>query len=201
MKRITDIVFSSLLLLLLFPVLVATSIVVCIDLGKPIFFKQLRAGRDGKVFELIKFRTMREDAEKKIPDAARLTRIGRFLRSSSLDELPELWNVIRGDMSLVGPRPLLPEYTSLYTEYQARRLEARPGITGWAQIHGRNGISWDKKFALDIWYIDNASILLDLKIILSTLRCLIFVQSIDAPEGVGMNRFDGSHDKTQDFKN
>ena len=178
MKRAFDVVAAAATLAILAAPMLAIAGAVRICLGKPVLFTQLRPGRHGIPFRLIKFRTMREafDAEgRALPDEERLTRLGQFLRAASLDELPELWNVLRGDMSLVGPRPLLMEYLPLYTPGQARRHEVRPGITGWAQINGRNSLSWEEKFELDVWYVDHASFWLDLKIIAltvwKTLRC------------------------------
>ena len=178
MKRAFDVVAAAATLAILAAPMLAIAVAVRMCLGKPVLFTQLRPGRHGIPFRLIKFRTMREavDAEgRPLPDEERLTRLGQFLRAASLDELPELWNVLRGDMSLVGPRPLLMEYLPLYTPEQARRHEVRPGITGWAQINGRNSLSWEEKFELDVWYVDHASFWLDLKIIAltvwKTLRC------------------------------
>ena len=178
MKRAFDVVAAAATLAILAAPMLAIAGAVRICLGKPVLFTQLRPGRHGIPFRLIKFRTMREgvDAEgRALPDEERLTRLGKFLRAASLDELPELWNVLRGDMSLVGPRPLLMEYLPLYTPEQARRHGVRPGITGWAQVNGRNSLSWEEKFQLDVWYVDHASFWLDLKIIAltvwKTLRC------------------------------
>ena len=178
MKRAFDVVAATATLAILAAPMLAIAGAVRICLGKPVRFTQLRPGRHGIPFRLIKFRTMREavDAEgRALPDEERLTRLGQFLRAASLDELPELWNVLRGDMSLVGPRPLLMEYLPLYTPEQARRHGVRPGITGWAQVNGRNSLSWEEKFELDVWYVDHASFWLDLKIIAltvwKTLRC------------------------------
>ena len=159
------------------------------------FFRQTRPGRHGTPFEMVKFRTMRDaiDADgRPLPDAERLTKLGRFLRSSSLDELPELWNVLKGEMSLVGPRPLLMEYLPLYSPEQARRHEVRPGVTGWAQVNGRNAISWDEKFALDVWYVDNRSLWLDLKIIWLTIRKVVRREGISAAGEATMSKFTGS---------
>ncbi len=172
LKRLIDVVASGVSLLLLVPVLVAVALLVWRQIGKPVLFWQTRPGKDGKPFRMVKFRTMRDawDAEGKLlPDAERMTALGRFLRAASLDELPELWNVLKGDMSLVGPRPLLMQYLPLYSAEQARRHEVRPGITGWAQVNGRNAISWEKKFELDVWYVDHQSFWLDLKILWLTL--------------------------------
>ena len=178
MKRAFDVVAAAATLAILAAPMLAIAGAVRICLGKPVLFTQLRPGRHGIPFRLIKFRTMREavDAEgRALPDEERLTRLGQFLRAASLDELPELWNVLRGDMSLVGPRPLLMEYLPLYTPEQARRHGVSPGITGWAQVNGRNSLSWEEKFELDVWYVDHASFWLDLKIIAltvwKTLRC------------------------------
>ena len=171
-KRALDVAASGAGLLVLSPVLLATALAVRVGLGSPILFRQVRPGRDGQPFEMLKFRTMLDarDADgNPLSDAERLTRFGRWLRSTSLDELPELWNVLRGDMSLVGPRPLLMQYLPLYTPEQARRHQARPGITGWAQVNGRNALSWDDKFALDVWYVDNQTFWLDVKILFLTV--------------------------------
>lgn len=171
-KRTLDFIASLLGLVVLSPLLLVIALVIRTSMGSPVFFRQQRPGLHGVPFRLMKFRTMSDLADargNRLPDAERLTRLGRFLRSTSLDELPELWSVLRGDMSLVGPRPLLMEYLSLYTPQQARRHEARPGITGWAQISGRNAISWDEKFALDVWYVDHQSFWLDLRILAKTI--------------------------------
>jgi len=163
-------------------------------LGPPMVFRQKRPGLNGQPFELLKFRTMadrRDAAGKKLPDSDRLTGLGRWLRTTSLDELPELWNVLRGDMSLVGPRPLLMEYLTLYSPAQARRHEVRPGITGWAQINGRNAISWEEKFKLDVWYVDNQSFWLDLKILLLTIIRVFQRSGISADGEATMPRFTG----------
>ena len=167
-KRTIDIVCSGLGLIVLSPILLITAVLIRIKLGSPIFFTQDRLGKDGKVFKMIKFRTMLDAVDKwgePLPDEERMTSFGQLLRSTSIDELPELINVFKGDMSLVGPRPLLVEYKELYSPEQFRRHEVRPGITGWAQVNGRNNISWCKKFELDVWYIDNKSLLMDMKIL------------------------------------
>ncbi|HEX6112897.1 MAG TPA: sugar transferase [Geminicoccaceae bacterium] len=172
MKRAFDVVAAAAALALLALPMLAIAGAVRFCLGKPVLFVQPRPGLHGVPFRLIKFRTMREavDAEgRPLPDEDRLTRLGQFLRAASLDELPELWNVLRGDMSMVGPRPLLMEYLPLYTPEQARRHEVRPGITGWAQVNGRNSLTWEQKFELDVWYVDHASLWLDLKIIALTV--------------------------------
>ena len=195
MKRIIDILGAGLGLLLLSPVLAIVAYKIGREMGSPVLFRQTRPGRHGKPFQMIKFRTMRDaiDADgHPLPDAERLTKLGRFLRSSSLDELPELWNVLKGEMSLVGPRPLLMEYLPLYSEEQARRHEVRPGVTGWAQVNGRNAISWDEKFALDLWYVDNRSLWLDLKIIWQTIRKVIKRDGISAAGEATMSKFTGN---------
>ena len=171
-KRALDVAAAGAGLLVLSPVLLATALAVRVGLGSPVLFRQVRPGLDGRPFQMLKFRTMLDarDAEgNPLSDAERLTRFGRWLRGTSLDELPELWNVLRGDMSLVGPRPLLMQYLPLYTPEQARRHQARPGITGWAQVNGRNALSWDDKFALDVWYVDNQTFWLDVKILFLTV--------------------------------
>jgi lipopolysaccharide/colanic/teichoic acid biosynthesis glycosyltransferase len=164
-------------------------------MGAPILFRQRRPGLHGAPFEMVKFRTMRDAVDaggQALPDSERLTRLGRFMRASSLDELPELWNVLKGDMSLVGPRPLLIEYLPLYSSEQARRHDVRPGVTGWAQVNGRNAISWDEKFALDVWYVDNRSLWLDLRIIGLTLRKVLRREGISAAGEATMPKFRGS---------
>lgn len=195
MKRTIDILFSVLGLLFFAPVLVIIALKLYREMGSPVLFRQTRPGLRGKPFQMIKFRTMYDalDADgNALPDAERLTELGRFLRSSSLDELPELWNVLKGDMSLVGPRPLLIEYLPLYSPEQARRHEVRPGVTGWAQVNGRNAISWDEKLALDVWYVNNKSLWLDLKIIWFTIRTVIKREGISAAGEATMSKFTGS---------
>ncbi len=194
-KRFVDVVASASGLLLLSPVLLGVACMVSKTLGSPVLFRQIRPGMHGKPFEMVKFRTMLDavDAQGNVlPDEARLTSFGRFLRSTSLDELPELWNVLRGDMSLVGPRPLLMEYLPLYSPEQARRHLVRPGITGWAQINGRNALSWDEKFKLDVWYVDNQSFWLDLKILLLTVKKVFVREGISADGEATMPKFTGS---------
>lgn len=196
-KRCFDLVASLVALLSLLPVIVATAIVVRIKLGSPVFFRQIRPGRDGTPFQMIKFRTMLDavdDQGKPLPDSERMTSFGKFLRSSSLDELPELWNVLKGDMSLVGPRPLLMEYLPLYSEEQYRRHEVRPGVTGWAQVNGRNAISWEDKFRLDVWYVDNLSLWLDLKILFLTVKKVLVRDGISGEGEVTMSKFNGNDD-------
>lgn len=195
MKRLFDIVLALLLLLILLPVLIAVAITVRVSMGSPIIFKQVRAGLHGRPFVMYKFRTMtdaRDEEGRLLPDALRLTKVGRFLRATSLDELPELLNVLKGDMSLVGPRPLRVEYLPLYTPEQARRHEVPPGITGWAQVNGRNAISWEQRFELDVWYVDNRSIVLDIKILLLTLVSVLKREGIHAEGHPTMPRFKGS---------
>ncbi len=199
-KRLFDIVLAALGLVLLSPLIAVLAWRVRRNLGAPVLFRQTRPGLDGKPFEMIKFRTMRDAVDARgepLPDAERITPFGAFLRASSLDELPELWNVLRGDMSLVGPRPLLMEYLPLYDSRQFRRHEVRPGITGWAQVNGRNALSWEEKFTLDIWYVDNHSFWLDLKILLLTLKKVIAREGISAAGEVTMPKFTGSVDKEQ----
>ena len=193
-KRAFDVIFSFWGLLFLFPVLAAVAFMVCKKLGSPIFFKQVRPGVHGRPFRMVKFRTMLDAVDEDgnvLPDTDRLTSFGKFLRSTSLDELPELWNVLRGDMSLVGPRPLLMEYLPLYTPEQFRRHEVRPGVTGWAQINGRNALSWPEKFKLDIWYVDNQSFWLDMKIIFLTVKKVIIRDGISAEGEATMAKFTG----------
>ncbi|MHC8315354.1 sugar transferase [Pseudomonas sp. LB3P31] len=194
-KRFFDIVASVAGLIVLSPVIAIVAYLIRKRLGSPILFRQVRPGLDGEPFEMVKFRTMRDafDANgNSLPDSERMTDFGRFLRSSSLDELPELWNVIKGDMSLVGPRPLLMEYLPLYDEVQIRRHNARPGVTGWAQINGRNALSWEEKFKLDVWYVENQSLWLDLKIIFLTVKKVLIRDGISAEGEVTMTRFTGS---------
>jgi len=194
-KRMLDVSGAAGGLLVLLPVLGAIAWAGVLRHGRPVFFSQTRPGLHGKPFRMIKFRTMtnaRGPDGELLPDAERLTRLGRFLRSTSLDELPELWNVLRGDMSLVGPRPLLVEYLPLYAPEQARRHEVRPGITGWAQVNGRNALSWEEKFALDVWYVDNQSLWLDLKILWLTVWRVLKRDGISADGEATMPRFRGS---------
>lgn len=195
MKRLFDLVLTILALLLLWPVILLVALLVHTKLGSPVLFRQTRPGLHGKPFEIIKFRTMRDAVGPDgvpLPDCDRLTPFGRFLRSTSMDELPELWNVLKGEMSLVGPRPLLMQYLDRYTPEQARRHEARPGITGWAQVNGRNAISWDDKFALDVWYIDHQSVILDVKILWLTIGSLFKRDDVCQPGHATMEEFMGS---------
>lgn len=194
-KRALDIWGAAIGLIIFSPVLIVISLVIRAQMGSPVLFRQFRPGMHGKPFQMIKFRTMREAVGPDgtlLPDGERMTSIGRFLRSSSLDELPELWNVLKGDMSLVGPRPLLMEYLPLYLPEQARRHEVRPGVTGWAQVNGRNAISWDEKFVLDVWYVDNQSLWLDLKIIWFTIRQVIKRDGISSAGEATMSKFTGN---------
>lgn len=194
-KRLIDITASSAALVVLSPVLAVTAYKVKKDLGSPVLFKQTRPGLNGKPFEMIKFRTMKDGTDKDsnlLPDIERLTPFGQKLRSTSLDELPELWNVLKGDMSLVGPRPLLMEYLHLYNSEQARRHNVRPGVTGYAQVNGRNAISWEQKFALDTWYVDNQSLWLDIKILAKTVKQVLNKDGISAAGEATISKFTGS---------
>lgn len=193
-KRLFDILASAFGLVLLSPVIAVVAWQIRRKLGSPVLFRQVRPGLDGKPFEMIKFRTMRDavDAQgNSLPDSERMTPFGSFLRASSLDELPELWNVLKGDMSLVGPRPLLMEYLPLYSPEQYRRHEVRPGVTGWAQINGRNALSWEEKFNLDVCYVDNRSLWLDLKILFLTIKKVVVRDGISAEGEVTMPKFTG----------
>ena len=195
MKRVFDVCVALLAVAVLSPVLIVLSLLVVAKLGTPVFFAQTRPGRGGKPFRMLKFRTMttaRDASGNLLSDAERLTPFGRFLRSLSLDELPELFNVLKGDMSLVGPRPLLMEYLPLYSPEQARRHEVRPGITGWAQVHGRNALSWEEKFRLDVWYVDNHSLALDLRILGMTLLKVISREGITMPGEATTEWFKGN---------
>jgi lipopolysaccharide/colanic/teichoic acid biosynthesis glycosyltransferase len=195
MKRVFDFMASSLALLLLALPLLALTLLIRRKLGSSVLFCQVRPGLHGRPFTMVKFRTMTDERGPDgalLPDAQRLTPFGRFLRASSLDELPELWNVLKGEMSLVGPRPLLMEYLPLYTPEQARRHEVRPGITGWAQVNGRNAISWADKFALDVWYVDHRSLWLDMQILWRTVRKVLVRDGISAAGEATMTKFTGS---------
>lgn len=194
MKRVVDIFGAGLGLLVLSPLILCLAWMIRRRLGSPVLFRQVRPGLQGRPFEMIKFRTMRDAVDsngRPLPDEDRLTPFGRWLRSTSLDELPELWNVLKGDMSLVGPRPLLMEYLPLYSPEQARRHEVRPGITGWAQVNGRNAISWEEKFALDVWYVDHHNLWLDMKILYMTLRKVLVRDGISAEGEATMPKFRG----------
>ena len=194
-KRIFDLLSAGLLLVVAAPVLLAVACAVRLSMGSPVLFRQVRPGYRGRPFRMYKFRTMRDATRpdgRPLPDAERLTRLGKLLRGTSLDELPELWNVVKGEMSLVGPRPLLPEYLPLYTAQQGRRHEVKPGITGWAQVNGRNAISWEQKLAKDVWYVDHHTFWLDLKILLLTLKKVVLREGINQADGVTMERFRGT---------
>jgi sugar transferase EpsL len=194
-KRAVDILLAGIALILLMPFLFVIAVLIRLTMGKPILFVQERPGRHGRIFRIYKFRTMHDLVGPKglpLPDEARISRIGRFLRIASLDELPELLNVLRGDMSLVGPRPLRVEYLELYTPQQARRHEVRPGITGWAQVNGRNAVSWEKRFEFDVWYVDHWTLGLDLRILGRTALKVLRGEGISAPEHATMPPFTGS---------
>lgn len=194
-KRMLDVIVSLVSLVVLLPVLLLIAAYIASNFGKPVLFKQTRPGLYGRPFQMVKFRSMRDSHDANgnpLPDAERLTSFGRKLRASSLDELPELWNVLKGEMSLVGPRPLLMEYLPLYSPDQARRHEVRPGITGWAQINGRNAVSWEARFRLDVWYIDHRSLWLDLKILWLTVRKVMVREGINAQGEATMPRFTGN---------
>ncbi|MBK7538976.1 MAG: sugar transferase [Myxococcales bacterium] len=196
LKRALDVTLAGAGLVLTAPVLAAVAAVVRKDLGSPVLFRQVRAGKDGALFTLWKFRSMRDQVDSRgqpRPDAERLTAFGRWLRASSLDELPQLVNVLRGEMSLVGPRPLLPQYLPRYSPEQARRHEVPPGITGWAQIHGRNALTWEDKFALDVWYVDHWSLRLDLQILWATVAKVVARSGVSAAGEATMSEFLGSH--------
>lgn len=193
-KRVLDIVVSAALLLLFSPVIASLATVIALRLGRPVFFRQQRPGLHGRPFTIVKFRTMR-DARRAdgtlLSDEERLTRLGRWLRATSLDELPELWNVLLGDMSLVGPRPLLMHYLPLYDHEQGRRHEVRPGVTGWAQVNGRNAISWEERLKLDVWYVENRSMLLDIRILFLTLKSVVQRTGISHGDCATMPEFTG----------
>ncbi|RZA29864.1 MAG: sugar transferase [Proteobacteria bacterium] len=200
-KRAFDLGLAVVSLLIFAVPLAVLAILIRRKLGSPVLFRQVRPGLGGRSFEMIKFRTMTDERGADgalLPDAQRLTQFGRFLRASSLDELPEIWNVLKGDMSFVGPRPLLVEYLPLYSAHEARRHEVRPGITGWAQVNGRNALSWQEKFKLDVWYVDNRSMWLDLKILWMTLRKVVVREGISAAGEATMPRFTGADDRQGD---
>jgi lipopolysaccharide/colanic/teichoic acid biosynthesis glycosyltransferase len=194
-KRILDVVLAAALVLATAPLLLAIGFMVFVDLGRPVLFRQVRPGLCGKPFSLVKFRTMldlRDNEGQLLPNEARLTRFGKFLRSTSLDELPELWNVLAGHMSLVGPRPLLMEYLPMYNERQARRHEVRPGITGWAQVNGRNTVPWEERFEMDVWYVENRTLWLDVRILASTIGRILARDGISTPGRATIERFQPS---------
>lgn len=195
LKRVIDFILVFIVLVVIWPILLLITIWLHFaNKGAGAFFTQERPGKDGKIFRVIKFKSMTDgrDAEGKLlPDAKRLTHVGKFVRATSIDELPQLINVLKGDMALIGPRPLLPEYLPLYSEEQARRHEVRPGITGWAQCHGRNAISWTEKFKLDVWYVDHCSLLTDLKIIFITIKSVLKREGISSATSITMEKFNG----------
>ena len=198
MKRLFDFLVALFTLLILLPVIIVVAVLIRFKLGSPILFTQDRPGLNGKIFKMMKFRSMLDGKDKlgnMLPDNERMTKFGAFLRSTSLDELPGLFNVLKGDMSLVGPRPLLVQYLPLYNAEQARRHNVRPGITGWAQVNGRNAISWEQKFKLDVWYVDNQSFWLDLKILFLTVKKVFVREGISADGEVTMSLFEGSDKK------
>jgi lipopolysaccharide/colanic/teichoic acid biosynthesis glycosyltransferase len=195
MKKVFDLIITVTGLVLAMPVMLLTALLVWIFLGRPLFFSQTRPGLHGTPFRLLKFRTLRNAVDrdgKQLPDAQRMTRFGTLLRKTSLDELPELWNILKGDMSLVGPRPLLMEYLPLYTQEQMRRHEVRPGITGWSQVKGRNALSWEERFRLDVWYVDNHSLWLDIKILALTVLAVISASNISQQGHVTQEKFRGT---------
>lgn len=201
LKRLLDIVIASTTLVLLSPLYFYVVYKVKKNLGSPVLFRQVRPGLHGKPFEMIKFRTMKDAVDAQgnpLPDSERLTSFGKMLRSTSLDEMPELWNVIKGDMSIVGPRPLLMEYLPLYNKEQAKRHDVRPGMTGYAQVNGRNAISWEQKFKLDTWYVENRSLLLDFKIMLQTVKKVIAKDDISEAGEATMSKFTGTNIKELD---
>lgn len=204
LKRLFDVLVAGTAFIVLSPFILVLAILINHQFGSPVMFAQQRPGMHGKPFVLRKFRTMAnlvDGSGKPLPDHERLTKFGRVLRSTSLDELPSLWNVLKGDMSLVGPRPLLMEYLPLYSPEQARRHEVRPGITGWAQVNGRNAISWEQKFKLDVWYVDNQSFWLDVKILLLTVKKVFVREGISAEGEATMSRFEGSNVTTNSMSN
>ncbi|MFV5404576.1 sugar transferase [Acinetobacter sp. 228] len=199
-KRLLDIIIASIALILLSPLYAFVAYKVRKNLGSPVLFRQVRPGLHGKPFEMIKFRTMKDAVDEQgnpLPDSERLTPFGQMLRSTSLDEMPELWNVIKGDMSIVGPRPLLMEYLPLYSPEQAKRHDVRPGMTGHAQVNGRNAIGWEEKFKLDTWYVENQSIWLDFKIMFKTVHKVLAKDDISAEGEATMTRFTGSQNKDE----
>ncbi|WP_436899116.1 sugar transferase [Acinetobacter gyllenbergii] len=201
MKRLLDIIIASTALILLSPLYFYVAYKVKKNLGSPVLFRQVRPGLHGKPFEMIKFRTMKDALDEHgnpLPDSERLTPFGKMLRSTSLDEMPELWNVIKGDMSVVGPRPLLMEYLPLYNKDQAKRHDVRPGMTGHAQVNGRNAISWEQKFKLDTWYVENRSLWLDFKIMLQTVKKVIAKDDISEAGEATMSKFTGTNNKELD---
>lgn len=198
LKRLLDIIIASIALILLSPLYLYVAYKVRKNLGSPVIFRQVRPGLHGRPFEMIKFRTMTDERDAEgnlLPNEQRLPKFGKMLRATSLDEMPELWNVIKGDMSIVGPRPLLMEYLPLYNEEQAKRHNVRPGMTGHAQVNGRNAISWEKKFELDVWYVENQSLWLDFKIMFQTVKKVLVKEGINQSEEVTMTKFTGNKEK------
>ncbi len=194
-KRCFDLIFATVILLLAAPAMMVVGALIAIKMGAPVLFRQRRPGLHDRVFTVLKFRTMRDDVGpdgEPTPDALRMTSLGRFLRATSLDELPQLWNVIKGEMSLVGPRPLLVRYLDRYSPRQARRHEVKPGITGWAQVNGRNSVSWDERLEMDVWYVENASLVLDFKILLLTAKKVLVREGVSAAGEATMSEFRGS---------
>ena len=195
LKRVIDFILVFIVLVVIWPILLLITIWLHFaNKGAGAFFTQERPGKDGKIFRVIKFKSMTDERDasgKLLPDAKRLTHVGKFVRATSIDEFPQLINVLKGDMALIGPRPLLPEYLPLYSEEQARRHEVRPGITGWAQCHGRNAISWTEKFKLDVWYVDHCSLLTDLKIIFITIKSVLKREGISSATSITMEKFNG----------
>jgi undecaprenyl phosphate N,N'-diacetylbacillosamine 1-phosphate transferase len=194
-KSIFDKLLALFLIILFLPLYIIISLLILLTMGKPVLFRQKRPGKDGKIFEIYKFRTMTDETDEKgelLPDEKRLSGIGKFIRSTSLDELPQLFNVLKGDMSFVGPRPLLVEYLPLYNERQKKRHHVKPGITGWAQVNGRNAISWEEKFEYDIWYVEHRSFWLDMKILYLTVLKIFERSGINTEDGVTMEKFKGS---------
>ena len=197
-KRLFDVFVSLIALLLLSPVWLFTAFLIAKNLGRPVLFRQKRPGKKGKIFEMVKFRSMLDATDKNgqpLPDEQRMTPFGAKLRSTSLDELPELWNVLKGDMSLVGPRPLLVDYLTKYTPEQARRHDVKPGITGYAQVNGRNAVSWQERFEMDVWYVDNQSFWLDIKILLQTVKTVLKKDGVNQEGHVTMAPFEGKSDE------
>lgn len=196
-KRLVDIIFSGGALIVLFPIILILWVwLTYANKGAGAFFFQERPGKDGKIFKIVKFKTMTDECDENgnlLPDEKRLTNVGKFVRSTSLDELPQLWNIIKGDMSLIGPRPLLPEYLPLYSQEQARRHDVRPGLSGWAQINGRNSISWRQRFEYDVWYVDNLSLWLDMKIIFLTIKKVFIREGINSATSATMEDFNGNN--------
>ncbi len=200
-KRILDIISSLLAIIILSPLLAVTSVLVKTKLGSPVLFKQERPGKNEKIFTLMKFRTMTDERDENgelLPDEVRLTKFGKFLRSTSIDELPELFNILKGDMSVIGPRPLLVQYLPRYNEHQHRRHEVKPGLSGWAQVNGRNAISWEEKFDFDVEYVDNYSLLMDIKVLFMTVANVLKRDGISSETSATMEEFMGNDDKSEE---